>query len=216
MLLKSTHPLESCPRLKYIIRFTIRPQKKQKKQNIRAVWCGLVQVEGGWSVDVFIIVRLKRPWSTQTQIESKRRVETLTLWEINPLLVDNCAIVKKQVILNCLKYYTTIWKHYEMGYFGVVPLTRANQTDLALQHLNEMLVASNVAINGVYTTCIIVVWNQCDLITTSVFNLPQQGPSLASLIIISRRLLCQICNRLSDMPPSQQVSVINSHMHLFI
>lgn len=44
-----------------------------------------------------------------------------------------------------------------MGYFGVVPLTRANQTDLALQRLNEMLVASNVAINGVYTTCIIVV-----------------------------------------------------------
>lgn len=48
-------------------------------------------------------------------------------------------------------------KHYEMGYFGVVPLTRANQTDLALQPLNEMLVASNVAINGVYTTWIIVV-----------------------------------------------------------
>lgn len=41
--------------------------------------------------------------------------------------------------------------HYEMGYFGVVPLTRANQSDLALQRLNEMLVASNVAINGVYT-----------------------------------------------------------------
>lgn len=44
-----------------------------------------------------------------------------------------------------------------MGYFGVVPLTRANQPDLALQHLIEMLVASNVAINAVYTTCIIVV-----------------------------------------------------------
>lgn len=44
-----------------------------------------------------------------------------------------------------------------MGYFGVVPLTRASQTDLALQYLNEMLVASNVAINAVYTTCIIVV-----------------------------------------------------------
>lgn len=100
-----------------------------------------------------------------------------------------------------------------MGYFGVVPLIRANQTNSALQHLNEMLVASNVAINGVYTTCIIVVRNQCDLITTSVFNLPQQRPSL---IIVSRRLLCQIFNRLSDMLPSQQVSVINSHMHLFV
>lgn len=67
MPLKCTHPLESCPRLKYIIRFTIRPQK-----NIKALWCGLVQVEGGWVVDVFIIVRLKRPCSMQTQIESKR------------------------------------------------------------------------------------------------------------------------------------------------
>lgn len=48
-------------------------------------------------------------------------------------------------------------KHYEMGHSGVVPLTRADQIDLALQHLNEMLVVSNVAINGVYTTCIIAV-----------------------------------------------------------
>ncbi len=44
-------------------------------------------------------------------------------------------------------------KHYEMGYFGVVPLTQANQTPTALQRLNEMLVASNVArINSVYTS----------------------------------------------------------------
>ncbi len=131
------------------------------------------------------------------QIESKRRAETLTLWERNPLLLENWASVqmkKNQMIFNWAKYYTTMQKHYEMGYFGVVPLTRANQTPTALQRLNEMLVASNVArINSVYTTCIIAVWNLCDLITTTVFNLPQQGPSLASLIIVSRRLLCQIC-----------------------
>lgn len=188
-------------------------KKKKEEEKIRAVWCGLVQAEGGWSVDLFI-VRLKRPCSIQTQIESKRRAETLTLWETNPLLLENWAIVKNQVIFNCAKYYTTMRKHYEMGYFGVVPLSRANQTQTALQRLNEMLVASNVAINGVYTTCIIAVWNLCDLIT-SVFNLPQQGPSLALLIIVSRRLLCQICNRLSDMPPGQQVFVINSHTYLY-
>lgn len=159
MPLKSAHPLESCPRLKYIICFTICDLKTHTHTHISglcgAVWSRLR--EGGWSVDVFIIVRLKRPCSVQMQIESKRRAETLRLWETNPLLVENCAIVKNQVIFNCAKYYTTMRKHYEMGYFGVVPLTRANQTDSALQRLNEMLVASNVAINAVYTTCIIAV-----------------------------------------------------------
>ncbi len=113
MPLKSTHPLVSCPRLKYIIRFTILPHKKKKKKKKNNQGC--VVRFGGWSVDLFI-VHLKRTCSMQTQIESKCRAETLTLWETNPLLLENWAIVKNQVIFNCAKYYTTMRKHYEMCY----------------------------------------------------------------------------------------------------
>jgi len=135
MPLKCTHPLEPCPRLKYIC-FTIRPHTHTHTHTKNHQGFVVRFGSGGGRLDCWCIYYC----SFEATLLHANANWIKTLWETNPLL-DNCAIVKKQVIFNCIKYYTTMRKHYEMGYFGVVPLTRANQTDLALQRLNEILVA---------------------------------------------------------------------------